>query len=274
MSIREQLLEIRALKIGDRLLHMEEDHLKAYLHELNHFIDIFPQIQSKVLEALGKKDTMALTEKVVALKDDLLRIGADDIAAECQKYVSAVSSDSIGKFESYVGFLLSQLAALSIDIQMAIFKEGTAYLEAEPAKKAPPEPPKPAPAPAAPMAPIITKTVLAVDDDPQCLDLFKMALKDVPCKIIAVTSGPTALGILKKQEPDLFVFDIDMPVMNGLDLAKKVKEAGHNQPLIFITGNSQKETVAGALMAGGNDFILKPINPENVRERVTKFLGL
>ena len=43
-------------------------------------------------------------------------------------------------------------------------------------------------------------------------------------------------------------------------------------PIVFITGNAQKDTVMKALRAGGQDFILKPINPQNVVDRIGKFI--
>ena len=115
--------------------------------------------------------------------------------------------------------------------------------------------------------------ILAVDDDPQCLDVFKMAMKDIPCKIIAVTSGAAALDVLNALVPNLFVFDIDMPEMNGLELAAKVRERGSKAPIVFITGNVDKNIVMKALKAGGTDFIYKPINPANVVGRIVKSLA-
>ena len=274
MSAREKLLGIGDLKISERLLKMGQDQFAEYIRELNSFVDTFPQVQASIIAALGKKDIAALSEKVMALQEVLTRVGAEDIAAECRKYVALVSSEKSGKFESYVSYFLSQLAALSIDIQMALFQEEVPGLTDAPAKEAP----KPAPVEikqpdiATLIKPVVEKVILAVDDDPHCLDLFKLALREVPCKIIAVTSGAAALGILKKQKADLLVFDIDMPIINGIDLAKKVKDEGNSTPIVFITGNAQKDVVARAMMLGAADFIMKPINPQNVVGRITKFI--
>ena len=276
MSVREKLLEIGDLKISERLIKMGQNQYDEYILSLNNFVDTFPQVQASIIGALGKKDIGILSEKVTALQETLVVVGAEDIAAECKKYLTVVSSENSSKFESYVSYFLSRLAALSIDIQMALFQDGEPVRKAEPAKEAPASP-KPLDfsvleKQAAPAEPKVERVILAVDDDPHCLDLFKMALKDVHCKIIAVTSAPAALGILKKQKVDLFVFDIDMPVINGLDLAKKVKDEGFHNPIVFITGNAQKEAVVGAMKLGAADFIMKPINPQNVVGRITKFV--
>ena len=261
MVNREKLLAIEDLKLVEKLMYMNQSQVDDYAQILDQFVEDFPRYEANLKEILEKKDGDALSKEVLALRGTLVKIGADDIAAECWKYVNNYTAEKLSRFEAYVTFLISQLSALSIDIQMALFKEE------EKAEEEPVASPPPAPTPVA-----VQKTILAVDDDPQCLDVFKLALSEVNCRIIAVTSGPVALGILKKQQPDLCVFDIDMPIMDGIKLAKNAKEAGCNAPIIFITGNSQKETVARAMQAGGNDFILKPINPANVVSRITRFI--
>jgi len=258
MLNRERLLAIEDLKIANRLLQMRQQELDEYVQELQNFIDDFPQVEAEIREALGKKDAKALPVKVLALREELVKIGADDLAAECWKYVNSLSGEKQARFESYVSFLLSQLTALSIDIQMALTKED--------------EPADIEQLDEAALQKRAGKIILAVDDDPQCLDLFRLALKEIPCKIIAVTSGLAALNVMKTQRPDLFVFDIDMPGMTGLELAERIREVGHKMPIVFITGNAQKDVVAKALRVGGNDFIIKPINPQTVVGRITKFI--
>jgi DNA-binding response OmpR family regulator len=116
------------------------------------------------------------------------------------------------------------------------------------------------------------KTIMAVDDDPDCLNMLKFALKEVPCKIIGVTSGEAATEIAKEQKPDMLVLDIEMPSMDGIVLAKKMRRMGHKCPIIFITGKANKEYVVRAVNADASDFILKPIDPDNVVLRICRFL--
>ena len=123
MVNRVRLIEIEDLKIAKRLLQMKDQQLEEYAQELNKFIDNFPQAEAGIRKALEKREAKSLTGKMLALREELIKIGADDIAAECWKYVNNFNSDKFAKFEAYVNFLLSQLAALSIDIQMALFKE-------------------------------------------------------------------------------------------------------------------------------------------------------
>ena len=64
-----------------------------------------------------------------------------------------------------------------------------------------------------------------------------------------------------------------MPQMNGLELAQAVRDSGSKTPIVFITGNVDKNIVMKALKAGGSDFIYKPINPLNVVGRIIKALS-
>jgi DNA-binding response OmpR family regulator len=59
--------------------------------------------------------------------------------------------------------------------------------------------------------------------------------------------------------------------MNGYELAAKIKERGFTAPIIFLTGNSKRDDVIKGIMAGASDFVTKPINQEQLIERIEKF---
>jgi len=120
----------------------------------------------------------------------------------------------------------------------------------------------------------LSKIILAVDDMPEILAFVNSALKS-HYKVIAVPSGKTALKVLEKQKPDLFILDIDMPEMDGYELAERIRYmiAYKNTPLIFLTGNSTREHISKAMAIGCDDFIVKPSNHENLLTKVGKFLA-
>ena len=119
----------------------------------------------------------------------------------------------------------------------------------------------------------LSKTILAVDDMPEILSFVNNALKN-HCKVIAVPGGKMALKVLETKTPDLFLLDIDMPEMNGFELAgiirNKIEYA--ETPLIFLTGNSTREHIATAMAVGCNDFIVKPASHDYLLTKVGKFL--
>jgi DNA-binding response OmpR family regulator len=146
------------------------------------------------------------------------------------------------------------LTSLSIDIQIALFGgETTAQVN--------------------PVSSNEQKLILAVDDVSMFLQTLKMHLQDSPYKLVCVSSGEDALKFIDKKTPDLFILDWEMPKMNGYQLATLIKARGETAPIIFLTGNSDKESVVKALSIGAADFIIKPINKEQVLDRISKFLS-
>jgi len=119
----------------------------------------------------------------------------------------------------------------------------------------------------------LSKKILAVDDMPEVLSFVKNALKS-NYKIFGVTSGQTALKFLETHQADLFILDIDMPVMNGFELALTIRSMPDyaNTPIIFLTGNSSRERIDRALEVGANDFIVKPASHDVLITKTGKFL--
>jgi len=120
----------------------------------------------------------------------------------------------------------------------------------------------------------LSKIILAVDDRPEILTFVSNVLKN-HYKVIAVRSGDIALRALNAQKPDLFLLDIDMPEMSGLELAEIIrsKEAYKETPLIFLTGNSHRSNVATAMKLKCNDFIVKPTTHETLLTKIVKQLS-
>jgi CheY-like chemotaxis protein len=233
-----------------------------YMKALNTFIEDLPGEKEALLKALNKNDDEAVAKSLLAVKMMLDGIYAEELAKECLLYSNKMAGKSDEKTperaKAYVNVLLSAVTALAIDVQMAIIEEKAAA-PSEPAAKKAGEDAKP-------------KTVLAVDDDTYCLDLLKEALKEVSCKVIGVTSGQAALKFLETRQPDLLALDIEMPEMDGFALARNIRERGIETPIIFITGNSTRELVIKAVDEGAADFIVKPIVPKRVVERISRFL--
>ncbi|MCL2008982.1 MAG: response regulator [Synergistaceae bacterium] len=265
-NLRERLYGIPELVLAKRLLMFNDAELDEYVKSLSSFVEDFPVEEAELKAAMETGNMDSVTKRLTGIRETLKNIYADDLADECWKRLNSFDRNRPEKMEAYVSFLLSTLAALSIDIQMAFFFE-EAENDAAPAPVGEPgDPGKPADEQNA------IKTILAVDDDTYSLDTFKSALKHVSCKIIGATSGLSALYMVKKLKPDLFVLDIEMPEMNGIELAEELRKQGQSAPVIFITGNATKEYVLKCMQVGASDFIVKPINPRGVVNRIKKFL--
>ncbi len=109
----------------------------------------------------------------------------------------------------------------------------------------------------------ITKSqLLIVDDSKDNLDAMNIILRKENYDVIMADSANAALKLLDTISPDLFLLDIEMPHMNGLELCRKIKDNSkfENTPVIFITGKSLTEDLVEGFIAGGVDYLVKPFN--------------
>ena len=109
------------------------------------------------------------------------------------------------------------------------------------------------------------KTVLAVDDRPDILSNVNAALRG-HYKVLGAPGGKIALEIMARQKIDLFYLDIDMPEMNGFELARHIRadSAYARTPILFLTGNASRENINRGIDLGISDFIVKPSNHVNL----------
>jgi diguanylate cyclase (GGDEF)-like protein len=121
----------------------------------------------------------------------------------------------------------------------------------------------------------ITPTILIVDDLPSNIEILAGLLGE-EYEILFATSGEEALEIAHRQIPDLILLDVVMPEMDGYTVCARLKEdeVTRDIPVIFVTGKDQDEDESKGLIAGGIDYITKPIRPAIVTARIRNHLEL
>lgn len=111
------------------------------------------------------------------------------------------------------------------------------------------------------------KTIIIAEDDEDISRLLTLYLRSDGYEVITAADGGEAFEKIKDEKPDLGIFDIMMPVMDGYELLKKSKEIT-KMPVIFISArNTDQEKILG-LDLGADDYIPKPFNPLEVSARV------
>lgn len=115
--------------------------------------------------------------------------------------------------------------------------------------------------------------ILLVEDD----DDFRFYLKDNLAPLFTILEAANGQEGWKKtlsSQPDLVVSDVNMPVMNGMDLCRKIKTDNRvcHIPIILLTALSNEENQLKALAAGSNDYISKPFNVEILISRIKNIL--
>ena len=113
--------------------------------------------------------------------------------------------------------------------------------------------------------------ILIVDDDPDLLAVTGFALQQAGFLVVKASDGVAALDAFHREQPDLAVLDINMPKMNGFELAQKLRERSQI-PLIMLTVRSEEEDVVRALAIGADDYLSKPFSPRILLARVKALL--
>ncbi len=120
----------------------------------------------------------------------------------------------------------------------------------------------------------MTERILVVDDEEVNRELLEAILVQEGFEVELAADGPTALAQATDYPPDLILLDILMPGMSGLEVCQRLKQApGTAQlPIIIVTAVGQVATKEAALTSGADDFVTKPIRPDDLRARVTAML--
>ena len=118
------------------------------------------------------------------------------------------------------------------------------------------------------------KTILIVDDLPANIDLLKGLLRE-HYRIKAATSGEKALAVAAKvPPPDLILLDVMMPDLDGHETCRRLKAdpATAEIPVFFVTGRLDEAEREAGLALGALDYLLKPVDPEHLLQRVAAVL--
>ncbi|MBP1620696.1 MAG: ntrX, partial [Acidobacteria bacterium] len=107
-------------------------------------------------------------------------------------------------------------------------------------------------------------TILVVDDERGIREMLQAVLQDEGLAVTTVGSGEEALSALSRELFDLILLDVWLPGMDGLEVMRQVRAAGHRMPVVMISGHASAELAARAIREGALDFIEKPLSLERV----------
>jgi PAS domain S-box-containing protein len=119
--------------------------------------------------------------------------------------------------------------------------------------------------------------ILLVDDQPANLLALEAILEPLGYRLLRASSGQEALRAVLKEQIALILLDVQMPEMDGFEVASVLKSHARtrNIPIIFITALSRDaEHIFRGYKTGAVDFILKPLNPDILRSKVSVFVDL
>lgn len=114
-------------------------------------------------------------------------------------------------------------------------------------------------------------TIALVDDDRNILTSVSIALEGEGYRVQTYNDGSTALDGLRTNPPDLAIFDIKMPRMDGMELLRRLRQKS-DLPVIFLTSKDEEIDELFGLKMGADDFIRKPFSQRLLVERVKAIL--
>ena len=114
--------------------------------------------------------------------------------------------------------------------------------------------------------------LLVVDDDPRITELLRRILAYEGYSVAIAASGQDALSRTLEHPPDLIVLDILLPGLDGLEVARRLREAGDTVPILMLTARDAVENRVEGLTVGADDYLVKPFAPEELVARVKALL--
>jgi DNA-binding response OmpR family regulator len=114
--------------------------------------------------------------------------------------------------------------------------------------------------------------ILIIDDDRNLLDALSLTLEEQGYAVLTATNGGDGYQQIGKEFPDLVIADINMPVMDGLTLCKKIRDENKPVPFIILTSRDSEIDQALGLNLGADDYVIKPFSTQILLARLQAIL--
>ncbi|HEY3800014.1 MAG TPA: response regulator [Caulobacteraceae bacterium] len=114
------------------------------------------------------------------------------------------------------------------------------------------------------------KVVLAADDQAENIMMLEALIEGQGFTFFGVSSGAECLSLAQRVSPKLILLDVQMPEMDGFETCRRLRAIFPLKfvPVAFLTARKSAADVQACMRAGGNDFIVKPFDPERLTQRV------
>jgi two-component system chemotaxis response regulator CheY len=111
-----------------------------------------------------------------------------------------------------------------------------------------------------------TLRVLTVDDSRTILAMLHHTLSNAGFEVLQAEDGKQGLDVLKTEQVDVVITDINMPVMDGIEFIRHVRATGNHQslPILILTTETSQDKRDQGKAAGGTGWIVKPFDPEKL----------
>ncbi|EMC5248843.1 response regulator transcription factor [Campylobacter jejuni] len=115
--------------------------------------------------------------------------------------------------------------------------------------------------------------ILVVEDEVKARESMINILSERFSKVIGAQNGDEGLKKFKKFKPDLVITDIAMPIMDGLDMAREIKEISDDVPIVVLRAYSEKERLLRSIDIGIDKYLIKPVDIEELFKVLDYLIG-
>ncbi|EAI0168261.1 response regulator transcription factor [Campylobacter jejuni] len=115
--------------------------------------------------------------------------------------------------------------------------------------------------------------ILVVEDEVKARESMINILSERFSKVIGAQNGDEGLKKFKKFKPDLVITDIAMPIMDGLDMAREIKEISDDVPIVVLSAYSEKEGLLRSIDIGIDKYLIKPVDIEELFKVLDYLIG-
>ena len=114
-------------------------------------------------------------------------------------------------------------------------------------------------------------TILIIEDEPELVKVLRSYLEQAGFTVLSALRGDTGLSTWEQKHPDLVILDLNLPGMDGLDVARAIRRKA-NTPILMLTARVEETDQLIGLELGADDYIPKPFSPRVVVARVRALL--
>lgn len=116
--------------------------------------------------------------------------------------------------------------------------------------------------------------ILIAEDERDIRDLITFTLKFAGHEVVAFPNGAEAAENAAKEQPDLILMDVRMPIMTGYEACEKIKAdpATEHIPVVFLSAKGQEAEIKTGFDVGATEYMLKPFAPDELTRRVKEIL--
>lgn len=116
--------------------------------------------------------------------------------------------------------------------------------------------------------------ILCVEDDDDSAFMLEQRLRRQGFDVVIAVDGEQGVAMSRSERPDLILMDIDLPVLDGLEATKRIKESPETRsiPIVALTAHAMVGDRESALRAGCDDFVTKPVDLPGLLEKIESML--